>query len=239
MSSHQPLGSGGNGGIIAESGEPVDEGFLPEPGELALGVAARRLGNRLRGGGEGDGAFEVRAQLAISDEVEWLGVVWNAAAEKSGNLYDPAAVEHRVDALLDAIVQRGARRLQANLDGSVTFQAGSPGPVDFGKRAPGEQTDFDGTNHLRAIAGPNPYSGLGVQTPQDAMQILKTVLVRACLQACAQFLGACGGIRQPFQKRTQVEPCPDVKNRGPRAMGRVFEGRDGRDPIFSRRKSTA
>src|SRR3982074_11915 len=92
MSCNQPLGGGGYGGSIPESGEPVDQGFLAEPGELALGVAARRLGNRLRGGGEGDGAFEVRAQLAISDEVEWLRVVWNAAAEKPGNLFDPSAI---------------------------------------------------------------------------------------------------------------------------------------------------
>src|SRR5882672_853680 len=169
MSGHQPLGGGGDGGVIAESGEPVDEGFFAEPGELALGVAARGLTNRFRGGGEGDGAFEVRAQLAISDEVEWLGVVWNAAAEKSGNLFDPAAVEHRVDPLLDSIVQCGAWRVQANLDGSVSFQVRPPGPVDFGERAPGEQTDLDGTNHLRAIAGANAQSGLGVQTPQDAM----------------------------------------------------------------------
>jgi hypothetical protein len=107
MSGNQPLGGRGDGGIIAESGEPVDQRSLAEPGELALGVAARRLGNRLRGGSERDGAFEVRAQLPVPGEVEWLGVEWNATADEAGNFIDPAAIEHPVDALLDATVERG------------------------------------------------------------------------------------------------------------------------------------
>ncbi len=78
MSSYQLFGGSGDGGIIAKSGEPVDEGFLAEPGELAFGEAASRPGNRLRGG-EDDGAFEVRAQLALSNEIEWLGIEGNAA----------------------------------------------------------------------------------------------------------------------------------------------------------------
>ena len=65
--------AGGNdGGIVAEAGKPVHEGLLAEPGELALGVVARGLGNGFCGGSQGDGAFEVRAQFAVSDEVEWL-----------------------------------------------------------------------------------------------------------------------------------------------------------------------
>jgi hypothetical protein len=105
MSCNQPLG-GGYGGIITESGEPVDQGFLAEPGELALGVAARRLGNRFHRNSERDDAFESRAWLALLEEVERLGVEWNAATHEVGNLFDTAAVEHRVDALLDVTVRR-------------------------------------------------------------------------------------------------------------------------------------
>jgi hypothetical protein len=49
MSGNEPLGGSGKSCVIAESGEPMHLGFLAEPGELALGVATRRLGNRLRG----------------------------------------------------------------------------------------------------------------------------------------------------------------------------------------------
>jgi hypothetical protein len=49
-----------------------------------------------------------RAQLAVSDEVEWFGVEWNAADDEHGHLFGPAAIRHGVGAPLDAIVQRGA-----------------------------------------------------------------------------------------------------------------------------------
>lgn len=68
----QLLRGGDNCGIVAEAGEPVDEGFFAKPGELALGVAARGLGNGFGGGGEGNGAFEMSMQFAVADEVKGL-----------------------------------------------------------------------------------------------------------------------------------------------------------------------
>lgn len=72
LSRHKLLGGGDNCRIVAEAGEPVYERLLAEPGDLAFGVAARSLGDGFRGSGEGDGAFEVRMQFAVSDEVEGL-----------------------------------------------------------------------------------------------------------------------------------------------------------------------
>jgi hypothetical protein len=106
MSSSQPSGGSGNGGVTSKTGEPVDKEILAEPGELALGVVARGLGNRFHRNSERDDAFESRARLALLEEVERLGVEWNAATDEAGNLFDPGAVEHRVDALLDATVRR-------------------------------------------------------------------------------------------------------------------------------------
>src|ERR1700675_3195392 len=184
-------------------------GLLAEPGELALGVAARGLGNRFCGGGDGDGTLKVRAQFAVSNEVEWLRVKWNAAADQAVYLFEPPLIHHRVYAVLDAVVQRGPRRLQADLDWSISFQPLPPGPEDFGLWTSRKQANFNGANHLRAVAGPNSQSGLGVQTPQDTMQILETASVRARFQARAQCLGARGGVGQPFQQRTQVQPGAD------------------------------
>ena len=126
MPRHQLLGVGADRRIIAKAGEPVHERLLAEPGELALGVAARGLGNCFRGGSERDRAFEVRAQFAVADEVERLGVGRNAAAHEAGNFLEPAAIEHRVDAALDALVQRGARRLQADLDRAYPSRRARP-----------------------------------------------------------------------------------------------------------------
>jgi len=143
----------GDGGVIANPGSQWTSGSLRNQVSWRLAVAARRLTNRFRGGGEGDGAFEVRAQLAISDEVEWLGVVWNAVRRSpvTSSIQPRSSIEWTRCSMRSYNAARGGCR--PNLDGSVSFEVRPPGPVDFGERAPGEQTDFDGTNHLRAIAG--------------------------------------------------------------------------------------
>src|SRR6202043_2990253 len=178
-------------------------------------------------------------QLAVSDEVEWLGVQWNTAADEAGDLFEPAAIEHPMDALLDAFVERGARRLEADLHGRVSLQARSPGPVDFGNRPSSAQADFDCANHLGAIAGADAQSGLGVQTPQDTMQVLEAVFVRARFQPRSQFLRASGGVGQAFEKRTEIKSRANRKDREPGAMAQVLESGNPPDTIFPRRKSKA
>jgi len=71
--------------------------------------------------------------------------------------------------------------------------------VDFGDRPPSEQADFDRANHLGAIAGADAQSGLGVKTPQDTMQVLEAVFVRARFQPRSQFLRARRGVGQTFE----------------------------------------
>ena len=108
--------------------------------------------------------------------------------------------------------------------------------MDFGERAPGEQADFDGANQLGAIARPDARGGLGIQTPQHAMQVLQAVRVGARFQARAQFFRARRGIGQSFQQRAQIKPRADGKNREPRALAQVFQNGDGSQTIFPRRE---
>src|SRR6266478_5907729 len=210
--------------------------FLAEPGELALGVAACGLRNRFRGGSESDGAFEVRPQLAVPDEVERLGIMGNSTVNKLRYFFQPAMFEHRMNALLDAIVQRGARRLQPDLDRRVSFQARAASLVDFGQRPPSEQADLDRANHLGAIARANAQSSIGVKAPQNAMQVLEAVFVRAGFQPRPQFFGARGGVGQAFQQRTKIKPRPDGQDWKPRALAQVLEDCKSLATIFSRCK---
>src|SRR5882757_11202937 len=142
-------------------------------------------------------------------------------------------------ALFDAFVQRRTRRLQANLDGSIAFQAGAPGAMDFRKWTPSEQAYFNGTNHLRAVARPDAQCSLRVQTPQDPMQVLEAVLVRARFQARSQFLRTCWGIGQAFEQRTQIQPRSNSQNRKPGASAQVFENLNRPESVFPRGKCKA
>src|SRR5258708_22685235 len=80
---HKMLGGSRDSRVIAKSWKPMNEGFLAEPGELALGVAARRLRNSFRGGSECDSSFKMRSQFVVPDEIEWFGVERYAAANQS------------------------------------------------------------------------------------------------------------------------------------------------------------
>src|SRR5258706_12536184 len=123
MSRHELFGGTRDGGVIAKSSEPMNQGFLAEPGELPLGVAARRLRNGLRGGSERDSSFKMCTQFVISNEIERFGVERYPTANESGNFVQPAAIQHPIHALFDALIQCGSRRLQTNLDRGVPFQA--------------------------------------------------------------------------------------------------------------------
>src|ERR1019366_2451071 len=103
----------------------------------AVRVVARCLGNCFLCGCERDGAFEVRAQFAVPDKIKWLRGEGNAVAREAGNLFEPAVFEHCLDAPCDAVVQRGARRLQADSDGGISLQALAARLMYFSKRAPG------------------------------------------------------------------------------------------------------
>src|SRR5215467_13218564 len=116
LRSHKLLGSRDDGGIIAKAREPLHERLLAEPCHLALGVAARRLNNGLRGGVQGDRTVEVRAQLAVPDEIERFRIERNALSNQTRHLFQPSPLEHGPGALPDAVIERRARRLEAYLD---------------------------------------------------------------------------------------------------------------------------
>ena len=131
---------GGDGFVdVAEGGEPVDVWLATEPGELALGEAARGLLDICDCGGERDAAFEVGAEVGVADELEWLCVGCDAAniftpsivtqlvthlgRDEGADFVEPAGGEHFVDAGVDAGVERGARRREADFGDGVAFES--------------------------------------------------------------------------------------------------------------------
>ena len=126
---------GGDGFVgVAKRVEPVDLWLAAEPGELALGEAARGLLDICDGCGERDAAFEVGAKLGVADELKRLGVGWNAAniftrlvthprRDERADFVEPAGGEHFVDARIDAGVEGGARRREADFCDGVAFES--------------------------------------------------------------------------------------------------------------------
>ena len=125
---------GGDGFVgVAERVEPVDVWLAAEPGELALGEAARGLLDICDRGGERDAAFEVGAEIGVADELERLRVgsdrniftrlVTHPGRDEGADFVEPAGGEHFVDASVDAGVEGGARRREADLSDRVAFES--------------------------------------------------------------------------------------------------------------------
>ena len=121
--------------------EPVDIWLAAEPGELALGEAARGLLDICDGGSERDAAFEVGAEVGVADELERLGIggdadiftrlvtqlvtqlVTHLGRDEGADFVEPAGGEHFVDAGVDAGVEGGARRREPDFGDGVAFES--------------------------------------------------------------------------------------------------------------------
>src|ERR1700693_312323 len=115
-------GRGGNSRRTTKARKPLHASFLAKPGELALGEAACGLLDLLHGVFFVQAAGEMFAQLRIPYELERLRVRRNAARDERTNFCEPSGFEHRGSARVNARVERGAWRQQAELDDFVALQ---------------------------------------------------------------------------------------------------------------------
>ncbi len=132
-----------------------------------------------------------------------------------------------MDAALDALIERGARRLQADLDRVVSFERRAARLMNFAERPSGEQANLDGANHLGAVARTDAHGGFGIEAAQHAVQILQAMRVRAGFQARAQFLRTRRGVGKALEQRPQIKPGPDGQYREPHALAQIFKHGNG------------
>ena len=91
-----------------------------------------------------------------SNGFEFLGMPLRT---RPRNFVEPAAIEHRMHAALDAFVQCRARRLQADFNRAIPFQRRAAHAVNFGERAARQQAHFNRANHFGAVAGTDAQRG--------------------------------------------------------------------------------
>jgi len=196
VSSNSRSRGGRMGGRHRRSGSQWTSGSF-ETRELRW-RSARRLTNRFRGAVRVTVPSSARA-TRLSDEVEWLGLCGMPLRRSpvTSSIQPRSSIEW--NALLDAIVQCGAWRCRPILMGALSFEVPPARPGDFGERAPGEQTDFDGTNHLRRSRSQCAKRPRG---PDAARPMLDTggCAYPRPIPAARAIPRTCGGIRQAFQK---------------------------------------
>src|SRR6202041_2865197 len=150
---------------VAEGVEPMHVWLATEPGELALGEAARGLLDIGDCGGEGDAAFEGGAEVGVADELERLGVDRNSGRNERAGFVEPAGGEHFVDAGVDAGIEGGARRREADFGDGVTFECvvarfativirrvSAASAENLGDWLFGEDAHLDGADYFLSVA---------------------------------------------------------------------------------------
>ena len=88
---------------------------------MTFGVAASGLGDgpdRIRNGLAG---FRLGQKLAIADKFEGLRGFRRTLRDESRHFLAPATIEHMLDAPLNALIKRLARRVETDLQGGVAL----------------------------------------------------------------------------------------------------------------------
>jgi hypothetical protein len=239
--SRDQIERGGYGFVgFAERVEPVDVWLAAEPGELALGEAARGLLDICDCSGEREAAFEVGAEVGVADELEWLGIDRNSGRNEGADFVEPAGGEHFVHAGVDAGVEGGARRREADFGDGVTFQSvaahfativirrvGAASAENLGDGFSGEDAHLDGADCFLGVARGDAGGGRGVEAGEDFVEMHGTVLLGAAAETVAEFFGARGGVGEAFEKSAEVESCAGGEDGEFRAAAEIVEGEEG------------
>ena len=210
-----------------------------EPGELALGEAARGLLDVRDSSVEREAAFEVGAQVGVADELERLRIRSNAARDKSADFVEPAGGEHFVDAGIDARVEGGARRREAYLRDRVAFEGvcahfamlvirrgGAAGAENLGHGLSGEDAHLDGADDFLRVARGDAGGGGGVEAGEDFVQVRRAALFGAAAEAIAKFFRAGRRVGEAFEKGAQIESCAGGEDGECRAAAEIVEGEE-------------
>ena len=242
----------------------MDFWLAAEPGELALGEAARGLLDICDGGGERDAAFEVGAEVGVADELERLGVGGDAAnistrlvtqlvthlgRDERADFVEPAGGEHFVDAGVDAGVEGGARRREADFGDRVAFEGvvarvvarfatylfHEPSPLrggaacaeNFGDGLSREDAHLDGADYFLGVARGDAGGGRGVESGEDFVEMHGTALLGNATKAVAEFFGTRGGVGEAFEEGAEVESCAGGEDGEFRAAAEIVEGEEG------------
>jgi len=149
-------------GVASAALQPVHVGFAAEPGELALGVVAVTL----LGLGDGLLAGELVLQhgsgFGIAERGERAAVCAVSGDETFG-LFDESAVEHGGGALVNALVETCAWRVETQAQDAVADESVAALLPLLSERLICGERDFDGADHFGDVVQVDGRCCVGVE----------------------------------------------------------------------------
>ena len=156
--------------VAAAACEPVHAGFTAEPGELAFGVVAVALLSLGYSLFAGEFVFEDCDGFGVAERGEGATVCAIANDEAVG-LFDEAAVKHGRGALVDALVEAIARRVEPEAQDTVARQSIATFLPLLGQGLLCGKRDLDGANDLGDVVGVDRRCCGWIKPGEDAMQV--------------------------------------------------------------------
>ena len=116
-------------------------------------------------------------------------------------------------ALVDAGVERFAVGVQTQAQDSEARQRIAALLPHLGHLLPRGQTDLNGPDELGNVVRMDLCGGLGIETAQDAVQVIRAIFFYALTQPFAQFFRTLGTGKETIQQSAKIEPSTSNHNR--------------------------
>ena len=183
-------------------------------------------------------------------------LVTHLGRDEGADFVEPAGGEHFVDAGVDAGVEGGARRREADFGDGVAFErvstqcssgvvtyffaafprlffthlparGGAAGAENLGDWLSGEDAHLDGADYFLRVARGDAGGGGGVEAGEDFVEMHGTSVLGAATESVAEFFGARGGVGEAFEEGAEVEARAGGEDGEFRAAAEIVEGQEG------------
>src|SRR4029077_4620542 len=108
-------------------------------------------------------------------------------------------------ALIDALVEHGAVRVEAEPQNAEAAQRVAALLPKFGYFLPRGQADFDGADQLRNIVGGAFFGGRRIESPENSVDMISAAIRRAGAQTFAQLFRARRAGEESVEQGAQVQ----------------------------------
>src|SRR5712692_9125307 len=177
-----------DGRVVTKSGQPMHIRFSPEPCDLALGIVTMRLLRRNERRLPIHFAAQKLHRLLVSERRQRAGL-FAVFCEKPFRLGDQSLVKHLRGPLVDTCIKSFTIRIESETQNAKAVQRFASLLPKFRHGLAFCETHLNRADHLGNVVGVNAVRRRSVEPPQDAMQVLGPVLLRAAAQFVAQIFG--------------------------------------------------
>jgi hypothetical protein len=154
--------------------------------------------------GSVDFSAEHGARLAVAERLEGTGRL-AVLGEEAAGFFDEAVGEHPCGAGVEAGVEGGAGRIEADAENAIAGEGVAAGFPGFGEGLAGGEADLDGADELGLVVRVDALRGGWIEAAEETVQPCRAVALGAAAKPGAQFFGTLRAGEESLEQGAQVE----------------------------------